>query len=225
MGKSMQIEWANKTNINNVKSELLKNNLYNEKIQLNQTDKRAYVEAVTLEKITKNNKFHTIIDTKKTFSSFIVGHSNSFAHAAALSVAKNPGKAYTSLYIHSDSGLGKTHLLHSIANLIQENNPTLKIHFTSANVFMAEMIEAIQENKIHEFRRRYSEMIDVLIIDDVHELKNKDSTQKEFFDVFNELTNKKKQLIFTSDKHPKSDRNMAIGCIAEVFANAPGVIP
>jgi chromosomal replication initiator protein len=198
MGKTMKIEWANKVKINSAPTQVNP-----EKIQLNQNDKQAYVESVTLEKISKNNKFHTIIDSRKTFSNFIVGHSNSFAHAAALSVAKNPGKAYTSLYIHSDSGLGKTHLLHSIANYIHENNPTLKIHFTSANVFMAEMIEAIQENKIHEFRRRYSEMIDVLIIDDVHELKNKDSTQKEFFDVFNELTNKRKQLIFTSDKHPK----------------------
>jgi chromosomal replication initiator protein len=201
MGKSMTVEWANKTKIKNTTLSSKAQN--QEIIQLNSIDKQAYVEGMTLEKITKSNKFHTIIDSRKTFSNFIVGHSNSFAHAAALSVAKNPGKAYTSLYIHSDSGLGKTHLLHSIANYIQEHYPTLKIHFTSANVFMAEMIEAIQENKIHEFRRRYSEMIDVLIIDDVHELKNKDSTQKEFFDVFNELTNKRKQLIFTSDKHPK----------------------
>jgi len=201
MGRTLKVEWSTKNNINNEQKRTKAQD--QEKIQLNQQDKIAHIESLTLEKLGKNNKFNTVVDSKKTFENFIVGHSNSFAHAAALSVAKNPGKAYTSLYFHSDSGLGKTHLLHSIANYIQTNRPELKIHFTSANVFMAEMIESLQENKLHEFRRRYSELIDVLIIDDVHELKNKDSTQKEFFDVFNELTNKRKQLIFTIDKHTK----------------------
>src|SRR5690606_1761265 len=127
------------------------------------------------------------IDRTKTFDNFIVGPSNNMAHAFALAVAKNPGTVYPQLYLYGNSGLGKTHLLHSICNTIAETRPDLRINFTSANAFMNEMVIAIQKKEDNEFRRRYSQLVDVLIIDDIHELKNKERTQNEFFHIFNEL--------------------------------------
>lgn len=146
-----------------------------------------------------------LIDTNKRFSNFIVGPSNNLANAASIAVAKHPGKAgkYPSLYIHSNSGLGKTHLLHAIANGIKDNFPHYVITLITARDFMREMINAFKDNTIHEFRKKYSERVDILMIDDVHELSGKDGTQREFFHIFNELYNKGKQLIFTSDKTPE----------------------
>lgn len=147
-------------------------------------------------------------DSNKTFDNFIVGPSNNMAYAFSLAVAKDPGKIYPQLYIHGNSGLGKTHLLHALCNYIQKTTPHNRIYFTTANEFMSEMVLAIQSttgnnNKINEFRRKYTELVDILIIDDIHELKNKTRTQSEFFHIFNELQNKGKQLVFTSDKPPK----------------------
>lgn len=148
------------------------------------------------------------IDRSKTFDNFVVGPSNNMAYAFSLAVAKDPGSVYPQLYIHGNSGLGKTHILHALCNHIAANKPHLRICFTNANEFMSEMVVAIQgttgnDNKISEFRRKYTELVDVLIIDDVHELKNKTRTQAEFFFIFNELQSKGKQLVFTSDKSPK----------------------
>ncbi len=154
-------------------------------------------------KNTNHSKFNFIVDPKKTFETFVVGPSNNMAHASARAVSTNPGKEYPCLYLHSDSGLGKTHLLHAVANKLKESNPELIVCITTAREFMNEMIDAVANKNIANFRKKYSEDIDVLMIDDVHELKNKQGTQNEFFHVFNELHNKGKQLIFTSDKHPK----------------------
>ncbi|MBT3982012.1 MAG: chromosomal replication initiator protein DnaA [Bacteriovoracaceae bacterium] len=151
----------------------------------------------------KDIHFGQLIDPNKTFDNFVIGPSNNMAYATAVAVSKNPGKAYPCLYLYSRSGLGKTHLLHSVANNIKRFHPQLKICITTARDFMTEMIEAMQQKKINDFRKKYSESIDVLMVDDVHELKDKPSTQNEFFHVFNELHNKGKQLIFTSDKEPK----------------------
>ena len=160
--------------------------------------------------VLKHNKQSTSrrYDTNKSFDNFIVGPSNNMAYAFTLAVAKDPGKIYPQLYIHGNSGLGKTHLLHAICNQINEASPYLRICFTTANEFMSEMVLAIQSttgqsNKINEFRRKYTELVDILIIDDIHELKNKTRTQSEFFHIFNELQTKGKQLVFTSDKPPK----------------------
>jgi len=143
------------------------------------------------------------VDPQKTFNNFVIGPSNNIAHAFAMAVAKDPGRVYPALYIYGNSGLGKTHLTHAIANFIQNKNPSTRICMTSANRFMNEMVEAIKMNKSFDFRKKYSQNTDVLIIDDVHELKNKNTTQEMFFHIFNELIEKGKQLIFTSDKIPK----------------------
>ena len=144
------------------------------------------------------------IDPSKTFTNFIVGHSNQLAVASAIAVARNPGKSgkYPSLYIHSNSGLGKTHLLNAVANGINEQFPHLRICLITARNFLKEMVEYIKDNNIEQFQKKYSEKVDVLMIDDIHELKDKKGTQDEFFHIFNELYNKGKQLIFTSDKAP-----------------------
>ncbi len=146
-----------------------------------------------------------LIDPNKTFENFIIGPSNNIACATAKAVANNPGKSgkYPSLYFYSDSGLGKTHLLHSVANTINRHHPSLIVCLITARDFMNEMIHSIQNNNISRFRKKYSEKIDVLMIDDIHELKDKQGTQNEFFHIFNELHDKGKQLIFTSDKPPK----------------------
>ena len=151
------------------------------------------------------NQSGIIIDRSKTFDNFIVGPTNNMAQAASKAVAQNPGKngKYPSLYAHSNSGLGKTHLLHAVANEINEKHPNLVVCLITARDFMDEMITLMKNNRINEFVKKYTEKIDVLMIDDIHELKNKEGTQDQFFHVFNEMHNKGKQLIFTSDKRPK----------------------
>jgi chromosomal replication initiator protein len=177
------------------------------KLDLNPTaeDINSAVESQYINHI-KNHNSGQLIDPSKTFESFIVGPSNNLAFATALAVSESPGKTgkYPCLYIYSDSGLGKTHLLHSVANGISKRFPELVICLISAREFMKEYINAIKDKKLNEFQKKYSETVDVLMIDDIHELKNKASTQEEFFHIFNELHTMGKQLIFTSDKPPKA---------------------
>ena len=146
-----------------------------------------------------------VIDRTKTFDNFIVGPTNNIAQAAFEAAAQNPGKngKYPTIYAHSNSGLGKTHLLHAVANDINEKYPNLVVCLITARDFMDEMITLMKKNRINEFVKKYTENVDVLMIDDIHELKNKEGTQDQFFHVFNEMHNKGKQLIFTSDKRPK----------------------
>ncbi|MAW07702.1 MAG: chromosomal replication initiator protein DnaA [Halobacteriovoraceae bacterium] len=155
-----------------------------------------------------------VIDPKKTFDNFIIGPSNNMAFVTMKAVADEPSRPsspgrYPSIYIYSNSGLGKTHLLHSVANQISYKFPEMNMCLITAREFMKEMIEAIQNNKLGHFQSKYSEKIDVLMIDDIHELENKHGTQNEFFHIFNELHNKGKQLIFTSDKPPKEIAGIA----------------
>jgi chromosomal replication initiator protein len=146
-----------------------------------------------------------LIDEAKTFDNFVVGPSNNLAFATAIAVANDPGKRgkYPSLYLYSDSGLGKTHLLHAVANGINDKYPELVVCLITARDFMKEMINHIKNKSLDKFQKKYSEKIDVLMIDDIHELSNRQGTQNEFFHIFNELYNKGKQLIFTSDKKPQ----------------------
>lgn len=152
----------------------------------------------------KTDNTSKAIDPNKTFDNFIVGPSNNLAFATACAVADSPGKTgkYPCLYIYSDSGLGKTHLLHGVANGIHEKHPNLNVCLITARDFMKELINAFKDQSLSEFQRKYTEKVDVLMIDDIHELKNKASTQEEFFHIFNFLHDKGKQLIFTSDKSP-----------------------
>jgi chromosomal replication initiator protein len=144
----------------------------------------------------------TPLNPKYTFEAFVVGKSNQFAHAAALAVAQHPAVAYNPLFIFGGSGLGKTHIMQAIGNAILREKPDTLVHYASAENFMNEMIGAIQGGVTFDFRNKYRK-IDVLLIDDIHFLQGKESTQEEFFHTFNALHGAHKQIVLTSDRPPK----------------------
>ncbi|NOZ86389.1 MAG: chromosomal replication initiator protein DnaA [Deltaproteobacteria bacterium] len=138
-----------------------------------------------------------------TFSTFVVGSSNQFAHAACYNVANSPGENYNPLFIYGGVGLGKTHLLNAIGHMITENHPDWKIFYLSSEQFMNELIQALQFEKMIDFRRRYREQCDVILIDDIQFMSGKDRTQEEFFHTFNALHQSGKQIVVTSDLFPQ----------------------
>ncbi len=137
-----------------------------------------------------------------TFDNFIVGSSNKFAHAACVAVANNPAHAYNPLFIYGPSGLGKTHLLYAIIGKILESNPNANIVYEKGDSFTNNLIEYMQKQSMAAFHAKYRKA-DILLIDDVHFIAGKQSTQEEFFNTFNELYDAKKQIILTSDRPPK----------------------
>ena len=137
-----------------------------------------------------------------TFERFVVGNSNKFAHAAAVSVAEHPAENYNPLFIYGESGLGKTHLLYAIAHTIHHNHPDYRIVYIRGDSFTNELIRAIREGKNKEFRDKYRSA-DVFLMDDVQFIAGRDSTQEEMFHTFNNLYEEKKQIVFTSDRPPK----------------------
>lgn len=140
---------------------------------------------------------------KYGFETFVVGSSNQFAHAAAFTVAEAPGRHYNPLFIYGDVGLGKTHLLNSIGLKVNEKFPKLKVHYTTFEKFTNHMIESIRFEKMDEFRDRYRQLCDVLIIDDIQFISGKERTQEEFFHTFNALYECQKQIVLSSDRPPK----------------------
>lgn len=143
------------------------------------------------------------LNPKYTFDSFVVGQSNQFAHAASLAVAENPKEAHANpLFIYGGVGLGKTHLMHAIGHFMHRNDPTKRILYVTSEQFTNEFIASIQTNRNEEFRRKYRSQ-DLLLIDDIQFIADKESTMDEFFHTFNELHGRDKQIVLTSDKPPK----------------------
>lgn len=144
----------------------------------------------------------TRLNEKYTFDSFVIGPSNRFSHAAAVAVAEAPAKAYNPLFVYGGSGLGKTHLLHAIGHYTQNLYKGIRVKYVSSEEFTNDFINAIANNRSHEFQNRYRE-VDVLLIDDIQFLQGKDSTQEAFFHTFNTLHDHNKQVVVTSDMPPK----------------------
>ncbi len=150
----------------------------------------------------KNNKAQARTNPNFTFANFVEGKSNQLARAASMQVGENPGTAYNPLFIYGGVGLGKTHLMHAVGNLILERQPGAKVIYLHSERFVADMVKALQHNAINDFKRYYRG-VDALLIDDIQFFAGKERSQEEFFHTFNSLLEGQRQVILTCDRYPK----------------------
>ncbi|MDN6291148.1 MAG: chromosomal replication initiator protein DnaA, partial [Tetragenococcus koreensis] len=153
------------------------------------------------ESTTKTPEHRTMLNSKYTFDTFVIGKGNQMAHAAALVVAEDPGSIYNPLFFYGGVGLGKTHLTQAIGHQMLVTHPNAKIKYVSSENFTNDFINSIQKNKMEEFRNEYR-TVDLLLVDDIQFLVNKEGTQEEFFNTFEELYRNNKQIVLTSDRLP-----------------------
>lgn len=163
---------------------------------------KAPIKAESVEKRENLPANHSGLNQKYTFETFIIGKNNELAHAASQVVAKNPGQQYNPLFIYGGVGLGKTHLMHAAGHRIQQANQKNRILYATSEKFTNDYINAISQKRMDDFKKIYREL-DALLIDDIQFLAGKEGTQEEFFHTFNELRDKGKQIIITSDRPPK----------------------
>lgn len=142
------------------------------------------------------------LNDKYTFDTFVVGKNNQFAHSAALAVAENPGKDFNPLFLYGNSGVGKTHLMHAIGQYILKMDPSKKVIYETSEAFTNYVIKNIREQSTYKLREKYRD-VDCLLLDDVQFLVNKEKTQDEFFNTFNDLHSENKAIVLSSDRHPK----------------------
>ncbi len=141
------------------------------------------------------------VSPRYTFDAFVTGTSNRFAHAAAMSVAETPARSYNPLFIYGDAGLGKTHLLQAISNYVRENYVTYQVRYVSTEQFLNQYVEAIRQNTLSEFKKRYRE-VDVLLLDDIQFIEGKEGLQEELFHTFESLYQANRQIVLSSDRPP-----------------------
>ncbi|MFZ1353026.1 MAG: chromosomal replication initiator protein DnaA [Enterococcus aquimarinus] len=151
--------------------------------------------------IEESNHSKALLNNKYTFDTFVIGKGNQMAHAAALVVAEDPGSIYNPLFFYGGVGLGKTHLMHAIGHQMLLKRPHAKIKYVSSENFTNDFITSIQKNRMEEFRNEYR-TVDLLLVDDIQFLVNKEGTQEEFFNTFEELYRNNKQIVLTSDRLP-----------------------
>jgi chromosomal replication initiator protein len=159
-----------------------------------------------------NNEFpHDVpqLNPRYSFDTFVIGSNNRLAHAASLAVAEAPSRAYNPLFLSGGAGLGKTHLMHAIGQFINRSNPGMRVLYISSEMFTNELIKAIKDRTNHQFRSKYRD-IDVLLIDDIQFIEKKEGTQEEIFHTFNTLYEANKQIIISSDRHPKDLSTLSV---------------
>ena len=165
----------------------------------NNSSKKQKSENEDFEKLLKSSGIN---NPQNTFENFIQGSSNAIAYATCIAVAEHPGENYNPLFIYGKTGLGKTHLLHAIAIHALKKNPNLNVLYTTCERYVQEYVDSIQKRTTTEFKNKYRN-VDILLIDDIHDLAGKEQTQEEFFNTFNSLHENKKQIVLTSDKPVK----------------------
>lgn len=206
------------TGLQNLKVECIvkeESSKTNEDENTKETTEVVKKEISTESNITKKKK-HSLLQEQFTFETFIPGDNSKFAYNAALTVAKNPGKQYNPILLYGGSGLGKTHLMQAIGNYIYQNtDEKLKICYISAESFTNEFLDSLKTKKTNEFKNKYRNL-DILLLDDIHFLQNKEQTQEELFYTFNALNDKKAQMVFTCDRPIREIKNMAARLVSRL---------